>query len=109
MALLVSLPEGRPRRVSDLGDGHLQAPVLEVVGADNGVPHAIAVVTRRVPVLLVVDGAVEGGGQQPRGDDGGPAHGAAGAAAPDPDHPGEHGVPGLVQGFLGDRETGSDA
>ena len=62
-----------------------------------------------LPSLFAVDGAVEGGGQEPGGDDGGPAHRASGAAAPDPDHPGEHGVPSLVQGYLGDRETSSDA
>ena len=62
-----------------------------------------------LPASLAVDGAVEGGGQEPGGDDGGPAHRAPGAAAPDPDHPGEHGVTSLVQGFSGDRETSSDA
>ena len=96
MTLPLTLSERRPWRVPHLCDGHPQSSGPEVVGAHNGVPLAVAVVTRRSPALLAVDGAVEGGGQQPRRDDSGPAHGAPGAPTPHPDHPGEVLILGLV-------------
>ena len=47
-----ALPEGRPRGVPDLGDGHPHPALLQVMGAHYRVPPAIAVVTRHFPDLM---------------------------------------------------------
>ena len=96
MTVLPVVGVGRPRGVPHIYDAHPPPPLPEVVRPHDGVPPAVTVVTRLPPALMRVDGAVEGGGHEPGGDDGAPAHGAARAPAPDPHHPGEGGGLGLV-------------